>query len=336
MKKYQYYIFGYSDYIKNSLSDVLNLPNVEYYDLYNTTNCIKQLVHRVFVSRHVHLLSKIMMPFCKKMYLRGRNISINSSTILIMYEINPLSNKQQWIRQMRKDYPGIKIVYIFTNIIDEHRLWRIEQINKNRDLYDLVLTFNKSDAEKYNMDYYEGVFSALKISEDLVEKAEECDVYFCGLEKGRLPMLISLYETLTSQNIKCIFDIIYAKESERQYYEGVRYHDQLLNNEQMLANVMKSKCILEVMVDTTQPGSSLRMCESIAFKKKLLTNNPYAKEKTFFNPKQMYYFSTPENIDASFIFNRLEENEYLDSDLLSPIKLLDYIEQRMMKKDKDE
>ena len=54
------------------------------------------------------------------------------------------------------------------------------------------------------------------------------------------------------------------------------------------------------------------------------------------NPKQMRYFSTPENIDASFIFNRLEEHEYLDSDLLSPIKLLDYIEQRMMKKDKDE
>lgn len=336
MKKYQYYIFGYSDYIKNSLSDVLNLPNVNYYDLYNTTSYIKQLVHRVFVSRHVHLLSKMMMPFCKKMYFRDRNIEINSSTVLIMYEINPLSNKQQWIKQMRKDYPGIKIVYIFTNIIDEHRLWRIEQINKNRDLYDLVLTFNKSDAEKYNMDYYEGVFSALKISEDLVEKAEECDVYFCGLEKGRLPMLISLYETLTSQNIRCIFDIIYAKETERQYYEGIRYHDKLLNNEQMLANVMKSKCILEVMVDTTQPGSSLRMCESIAFKKKLLTNNPYAKEKPFFNQKQMQYFSAPENIDASFIFNKLEEHEYLDSALLSPIKLLDYIEQRMMKKDKDE
>ena len=276
------------------------------------------------------------MTFCKKMYFKDDKIELDDSSVLIMYEINPLSNKQQWIRQMRKDYPGIKIVYIFTNIIDEHRLWRIEQIKKDRDLYDLVLTFNKNDADKYNIDYYEGVFSPLKISNDLVDKAEECDVYFCGLEKGRLPLLISLYETLTSKNVKCIFDIIHVKESEKEYYDGIRYHSQLLDNEEMLANVMKSKCILEVMVDTTQPGSSLRMCESIVFKKKLLTNNPYVKEKSFFNPKQMCYFNTPESIDVSFIFKEIEEDEYSDSNLLSPTKLLNYIEQRMIKKDKNE
>lgn len=336
MKQYQYYIFGYSDYIKNSLSDVLELPNVKYFDLFTTGNFVKKLIYRVFVSKHAHLLSKLLMPFCKNMYFKDDKIELNDSSVLIMYEINPLSNKQQWIRQMRKDYPGIKVVYIFTNIIDEYRMGRIEQIKKNEDLYDLVLTFNKNDADKYNIDYYEGVFSPIKISNDLVTEAEECDVYFCGLEKGRHSMLISLYETLTSQNVKCIFDIIYAKESEKKHYKGIRYHDRLIDNEEMLANVMKSKCILEVMVDTTQPGSSLRMCESIAFKKKLLTNNPYVKEKTFFNPKQMCYFCTPDSIDVSFIYEEIGLDEYSDSDLLSPIKLLNYLEQKIIKKDKDE
>lgn len=336
MKQYKYYIFGYSDYIKNSLKDILELSNVVYFDIFKTNNIIKKLIHRIFISRYTYLFSKILMPLCKNMYWQNKFPTTEEIPILILYEINPLSNKQQWINQIKKEYPKVKIVYIFTNIIDKHRKWRLEQINKQRKLYDLILTFNKKDAEKYKMDYYEGVFSPINIDKTLINNAKESDVYFCGVEKGRLPFLISIYEYLNSRGVKCHFDIIFAKESEKKYYEGINYHNCLINNKKMLANVIKSKCILEVMVDTTQPGSSLRMCESVAFKKKLITNNPFVKEKNFFNPKQMQYFKNPTDINIEFIYKNLKQEEFLRYDLLSPVKLLDYIEQKIFKSDKND
>ncbi len=331
----QYYIFGYSDYIKNSLLDILKLPNVHYYETYHPDGVIKRVLNRVFVSRYSRILSSMLMPVCKNLYWQGNRPCKEEMQIFILYEINPLSNKQQWIREVKKDYPNSKIVYIFTNIIDEHRKWRIEQINRHRELYDLILTFNEKDAEQYNMDYYEGVFSSVQVSRRLIDDAEMSDVYFCGLDKGRLPFLLDIYKYLTSNGVKCIFDIIFADESRKEEHEGIQYHEDLINNQAMLARVIKSKCILEAMVDTTQPGSSLRMCEAVAFKKKLLTNNPFAKDKPFFSSKQMQYYSDATDIDISFIYKELGESDFLDDHMLSPMKLLDYMERKLVKNEFD-
>ena len=321
----RYSIFGYSDYIKNSLGDVINRSDVDYFDSLYFQNPLKQAVHRVFISRHVRIFSKLIMPLWKNTYWSSKRLKEGEVPVLIMYEINPLSNKQQWIRQIRKDNPQLKIVYIFTNIIDEHRMWRIEQIQRHRELYDLVLTFNKADAEKYNMDYYEGVFSPKVIEQQLIDNAESSDVYFCGVEKGRLSQLISIYDYLSEKGLKCKFDVINVEHSKQIAREGVSYHDSLIRNDMLLANVIKSRCILEVMVDRTQPGSSLRMCESIAYEKKLLTNNLYACEKPFYNSRQMYIFDTVEDIDVNFIFREVKKEDFLDKNSLSPVKLLEYI-----------
>lgn len=322
----KYHIFGYSDYIKNSLNDIIDLDNVYYYECFEGCNYKERIIHRLFVSRYSHLFSGLIMPVWKNKYWLNRKPKKTDDIVLILYEINPLSNKIQWIRSVRNEFPNAKIVYIFTNIIDEHRMWRVNQIASNRELFDLVLTFNKSDADKYEMTHYEGVFSAKVINPKLIQEAEQCDVYFCGLDKGRLVFLKEIYDYLTSHGIKCIFDIIYPEDNGIEETDGFRYHKELINNDEMLANVNKAKCILEVMVDRTQPGSSLRMCESIAYKKKLLTNNSYITEKPFFNEKQMKYFDKPEDIDIKYILNDIDESDYLPKDLLSPTKLLEFIE----------
>ena len=325
----KYYILGYSDYIRNSLCDIINLESVTYYDSFKGNNFFERCIHRLFVSRYVHAFSFIMMPFWKNKYWGGKKPNRNDECILILYEINPLSNKIQWIKQVKKDFPHIKIVYIFTNIIDAHRMWRLNQINKHRDLYNLILTFNRSDAEKYNMTHYEGVFSAKKIDKKLLAEADECDVYFCGLDKGRLRFLKKIYDYLVENGVHCIFDIIYPENTSVEQTENFRYHSKLIDNDQMLANVNKAKCILEVMVDKSQPGSSLRMCESIAYKKKLITNNPFASEKYFFNKEQMRYFDQPEDIDIQYITKDLNDEMYLPQDFLSPTKFLEFLEKRL-------
>ncbi len=330
----KYYIFGYSDYIKNSISDILSLPNVIYFDAFKSENIITQLVHRVFISRYSHLLSRILMPLWKDKYWRGTNIDEDKNSVVILYEINPLSNKQEWIEQMRKSYPKMKFVYIFTNIIDENNTWRLNRILNKRHLYDLVLTFNRSDAEKYGLDYYEGVFSKKEIDTNLLGKAVKSDVYFCGLDKGRMKLLCELYEHLVKQGVNCVFDIIYPQSDvilgKDVNSSGIKLHSELLKNDEMLANVINSKCILEVLVDRTQPGSSLRMCEAIVYRKKLLTDNPFVTEKHFYNDKQMLYFEKPDDIDVDFIYKTIEDADYLPEDMLSPTKLLEYIEKRVL------
>ena len=325
MNNVQFYIFGYSDYIKNSLNDIIDLPEVKYYDLYYDQSRVKRITHRIFVSKHVKVFSKLIMPFWYKTYWKDKEPSLNEIPIIVLYEINPLSNKTQWIRKIKNQYPNAKIIYIFTNIIDDHNLWRMKQILSERNLYDLVLTFNMSDAEKYNIDYYEGVFSPKTISGEIMENIEENDVYFCGLDKGRLPLLMDIYEHLEHMGIKCTFDVIFPQTIPSKEYKGIRLHSKLINNDEMLAYVQKSKCILEVMVDRSQPGSSLRMCESIVYKKKLLTNNPYVMEKPFYNKKQMLFFDSPKDINKDFIYNKLQNSDYLETSLLSPKKLLGFI-----------
>ena len=193
------------------------------------------------------------------------------------------------------------------------------------------MTFNELDANKYGMTHYEGVFSPKRIGEELLNKAEESDLYFCGLEKGRLPEIVSVYEKMRDCGIKCNFNVIYANTQDRKYPKEIHYYDGLIDNDEMLAGVIKSSCILELMVDKSQPGSSLRMCESIAYGKKLLTNNPFAKDKAFYNEKQMRYFKTAENIDISFITEEVIDSDMSDRSLLSPIHMLEFIESDLMK-----
>ena len=331
----KYYIFGYSDYIKNSLADILSLKNVLYFDLYRPSNIFKRIIHRVFISRYTHLLSRILIPLWKNVYWLGETIDKDKVCVVVLYEINPISNKQEWIDCMRKLYPKMRFVYIFTNIIDRNNEWRLRRIVRNRNLYDLVLTFNRADAEKYGLDYYEGVFSRKSVSSALIQKAVQTDVYFCGLDKGRLKTLGEIYCYLKKRGINCVFDIIYPKD-DLELDDGVdpcgfRLHSEMLQNDVMLANVIKCECILEVLVDVTQPGSSLRMCEAVVYGKKLLTNNPFIFEKYFYDEAQMFYFKKPQDIDIQFIQQPNKHKDYLPEDLLSPKRLLDFIEKRVTK-----
>lgn len=325
----KYYIFGYSDYIKNSLDDIISESNVKYFDLFKPTSKVKWIIHRLFVSRYTHCFSRILMPIWGKTYWEGNEPEKDSDAVLLLYEINPISNKQDWIMHVKKTHPSIKVVYIFTNIIDANNEWRLHRILNRRELYDIVMTFNKSDAEKYNLTHYEGVFSPKKIDQSLVDSAKPYDVYFCGLDKGRLKLLNEIYMCLTSKGITCRFDVIYPQIDVNPDAKGIVTHTSLVDNDTMLANVLKCKCILEVMVDRTQPGSSLRMCESIAYGKKLLTNNPFAKEKSFYNKKQMFYFDSPDDIDIDFIRSSIEEADYAEKDSLSPRNLLAFIDSQV-------
>lgn len=323
----KFYIFGYAEYMKNAIEDILVREDVCYFDLFEGKNLFEKSMHRVFVSRHIRLFSKLIMPFWANRYLNGQTIMQGELPVFIMYEINPLSNKVQWIKKMKKSYPELKIVYIFTNIITGHNMWRLDQIQKHPELYDIIITFNRTDAEKYGMLHIEGIFSPKIPSKEAFDKAEESDIYFCGLDKGRLNDLISVYTRLSQEGINCNFHVIYAKPENRLYKDRIHYHDTLIDNQEMLAGVLKSKCVLELMVDRTQPGSSLRMCEAVAYRRKLLTNNSFAAEKPFFNADQMQIFNVPEEINVDFIREAGDKSKYVDPSRLSPHRLLKMVEE---------
>lgn len=80
-------------------------------------------------------------------------------------------------------------------------------------------------------------------------------------------------------------------------------------------------------MDTSQSGSSLRAAEAIAYKKKLLTNNTFIKEKEYFNDKQFSYFSTLDDIDVEFIKEALGKSQYVNPMIVSPERFLDFLKQ---------
>ena len=92
--------------------------------------------------------------------------------------------------------------------------------------------------------------------------------FFCGLDKGRRAIIEQLRNRLESCGIKCDFNIVDSKHK--------------LPYEVIVSKIVQTKCILEILMDTSQSGSSLRAAEAIAYKKKLLTNNAFIKSKGIF------------------------------------------------------
>ena len=77
-------------------------------------------------------------------------------------------------------------------------------------------------------------------------------------------------------------------------------------------------------------GYTQRMCEAIAYDKKILTNNVEVKNAPFFNEKYISLYSDITDIDVSFLKDNLNDIvDYGFKEQLSPKNLLSFIEKNL-------
>lgn len=321
----RFYIFGHSDYIKYSLSDILSDDNVNYIDFFQADpNIVRFLLSKKTPS----FIKLIFWKYLSRNFKGFRFIGKPSPyDVFILYEKNYFSRDKTFLNYLRKYSPKGKIAFIETNLLSEqwkkNNLDTFEMITSGQ-YYDEVITFNKPDADQFGFRYFQFVNSKCKFCND-IDAAVESDVFFCGRDKGRGGKLEQIFVRLTQGGMKCNFILIKDETSEKEYADGIHVLDHSVPNIDVLKNMSRSKCILDLAFDRTSPGQSLRFSEAIAYEKLLLTDNPFTTDNELFHAGQMMVIENAGDIDVREIEEKLKKKDYLSPDVVSPKKLLKFV-----------
>lgn len=238
--------------IKKNNEDVFfkGIPNIEKYYLCSFNN----LLFKVLYKFNIPLLKIFFGNWKRKLSQYG---------IVILFDNGYNSTVAKYIK--RKN-PNIKIIFWYWNSILEYN----NEIIKSK-FVDEIWTYNKFDAEKFNIKYNPQFY--LKTKEFDQDEEYKSDIIFMGRNKGRSEKLGELKEKLELNKLKCDFNII-----DKNNY--MKYDD-------YLKKVNESKCILDFSF--TEPcGLSLRPLESLFFEKKLITNNKDIVNYDFYNPNNIF------------------------------------------------
>ena len=164
-------------------------------------------------------------------------------------------------------------------------------------------SFDILDCKKYGFTYIEQFYyDNLQIPQ---EARVEQDVFYISNDRGRIDQIHWINEQLTGRGLKCNIRVVrddssQGKEDSLYVLSGIPYTN-------VLKEVSKSRMILEVICNG-QTGPSLRVMESIFFRKKLITTNKAIRQYDFFHPSNIYIV---EDTRLEGLQNFLE-SEYVD------------------------
>ena len=231
---------------------------------------------------------------------------------------------------LRSHYPQSRIVCFTQDIIStirdlySHKTIDVDYIKKYTDLF---ISYDKYDAQKYNIDYHPTVFSALDI--DVSNAGCKYDLFFLGRDKGRLPLLVDICRKAAKRGLRCKMILIEVPKSERIVCEGIDYPDSYITYQDNLKYCASSKCVVEVLQhDATSP--TFCTWEAIMLNKKLITNSDSVKESEVYDSQYISVFHDITDFDWTFVER---DNTFRQGNpyqkLIQPDSLVKFIEDKL-------
>lgn len=188
------------------------------------------------------------------------------------------------IKFLRKKFSKAELIYWFRN-----SLGTIDYVAaKERNLciarnYDRVLSFDKSDCEKYGFNYIENCYS---IDKTIQNHSIDFDMIFLGTDKSRYDLLMSIIKRTEELNWNN-FIRIYSYTRKKTKYITHSFMDY----REYLEVLVRSRAVLDIVDESYQNGYSLRVFEALFYKKKLITNHQMIKKEPFYNSNNIFIFN---------------------------------------------
>lgn len=148
-----------------------------------------------------------------------------------------------------------------------------------------IWSFDQDDCQKYGLKFNHQ-FYFYAAADQPVEAAYASDLFFVGKDKERLPLLRKMQDELTKAGVNVRMYVV----GERKKYtpeEQAFLHKEHLSYPEVLKYNKNTNCLLELMQEN-QAGFTLRTVEAMFFNKKLVTNNPYLAQCSFYHPRNIY------------------------------------------------
>ena len=168
-------------------------------------------------------------------------------------------------------------------------------------------SFDREDCRKYNMKYNTTFYFKDII---LPYSGYKGFVYFLGLNKGRVKSLNKIKDALTIRNIDCKFYVIDETVAAKQRLPYLTYQENL-------ENIVGASTLLDI-VKEGQSGHTLRVMESLFFRKKLITNCKTVKQELFYHKNNCFILgedpieSLNDFLNMPYHDINLDEIEYYD------------------------
>lgn len=328
MHKYNFIILGSDwDLYKFSYSDLDGCPYAKYIaGNYPSRGTLKGLLYRI------HFGSRINLPFKRfwnKWYFDA-DFEEERPLCFVVFN-NWLTLNVGIVDYLRKKYAGCKVVWFCQDLVRTQRI-RFSKTAFDTDFvksqFDLSLSFDKKDCERYGLVYHPLVFSSYR---GFKKDMPMSDIYILAKAKDRLDDILEIYSVLKCAGLKLDFNILGAQRNARKYEDEINYMDgQYMTYEENVQHILNTRCILEVM-QKDGIGFTQRCCEAVCLGKKLLTNNPDVREEWFYDSEYVSTFSSFKDIDKDFI-KHISDNVEVDyhyKGQFSPFELLDFIESRL-------
>ena len=307
MQNYNFVIFQkHFDYYRIAYSDIIKRSDVEYID--------KIKIHR---SKTINsILRTPIKNILPADYFKDTFPTIKPLCFIFGARWMQYRSMQDYILYLRKHFPDAIFVCFYQDLVDKHP--RAEP-NKLRHLFDLMLSYDKGDVEKYGLTYHPTVFSNYPVEID--KNIPASDIYFVGVPKGRLSLILDTFFKLKSEGFECDFYLSGVSSRDQLKEKGLNYIDRMSYNEN-LKHVVRSKCLLEIIQNNAK-GATVRTWEAIMYDKKLLTNNISVIDDFFYN-KNYISLMDENGIDAEFLKH---DDHYVNTykDEIGPDRLLEFI-----------
>lgn len=298
---------GTTDYAQIAFNDLRKLKEVKVighscFDYYN------------FVCRKLRIKPKQFVYYFLSIYFLIRYCAFKKNVVFLFHGVNKLWMLNLPLIKIANKNFNTKTVGTFADTVDFCRY----SVYSFKDKFDLLFSWDTENVKKYKVDYYPNLIYS-KV--DVRQNAEECDVFYCGEDGGRLQLLENVYKQLTAMGLKCDF---YCARTEHagEIINGIK-HITPMPYTQYLSHIKKCKIILEI-IKKGNSSHSLRVCEAVVYDKKLITNNPLVKDLPVYDSKQFFVFDNNLVFDESFLKSELSiSNSY--HDFFSPIRFIEYI-----------
>lgn len=315
--KYHYVIFGYPrDYFKIMFQEAIDKIEAEYIEnpsQHAKMGRLAKLIHNIHFNKYLNW--KYELPF-KRLWFKHYYKSQPDQSVCFVFLMGWIQPRYKGlIDELRKTNPTAKFVIYLEDLVSSHQ-FDLEEAKK----FDLVISYDKGDAEKYRFEYNPTFLSKVNIK---ASPSLHSDFCFVGLPKNRLDVIYDVYNHLTELGYNCDF-IISSLNNNSKRIKGIKYINKDMSYLEYLKLVVNTDCIIEIMQKNAQ-GYTLRTWEALLYGKKLLTNNPEIIKAPFYNEQQFIYFEDPYKIDIDRI-NRNINVPFFDTEKISPLNLFNLIE----------
>lgn len=320
--KYNYVILGSeADFYMASYADLFNCSYAKYlWRRIDTDSPIITSLYRVHMSPITNKFIELPMKSIWNRWIFREKFNNDNPICFIFFAGRNKEINNGAIYYLRSKYKNCKMVLFYQDLVKKSALPQIEKI---RNQFDLILSFDQLDVKKYNLLYYPLVYSKTDIKKSDIPKS---DIYFVGKAKDRLEDIREVYSRLKDSGLKCDFHITgVSPEDVRE--DGIVYN-MPVSYEENLQRIKASKCMLEIMQKGGH-GYTLRYCEAIMYDKKIITNNPEIKEAPFYSEQRIQVFENPHEITSDFVLEGEGKVDYGYKDKLSPKRLLDFLDNKL-------